>query len=97
MDRTEKLISILRDQYEMKIQSNNDGISCDGGKLMNLPFRAWVFPQLCKARFFVVLKWPKEGSLLSIDLQYRDDFVPLEVMIEATVEKFINEINRLMI
>lgn len=31
MDRTEKLISILRDQDEMKIQSDNDGISCDGG------------------------------------------------------------------
>jgi|GEM_PF-2964868 hypothetical protein len=67
MDRTEKLISILRDQYEMKIQSNNDGISCDGGKLMNLPFRAWVFPQLCKARFFCRFKMAERR----ISFEYR--------------------------
>lgn len=90
-NRTEELISILRGRYHMLIYSNNNEIFCTGGKLMDLPVQAWILPELSTVRFIVGLIGEKGGCLLIGDVNYMD-ITPLNVAIDAVMERFIGVI-----
>lgn len=96
-NRTEELISILRDTHHMKIREDKDGIFCDNGRLMDFPVKIWILPQFGRACFYVYLcKGCKIATdVIKMDIQYMTD-IPMELLINAVVGYFKNELNHLI-
>lgn len=96
-NRTEELISILRDTHHMKIREDKDGIFCYDGRLMNFPVSIRIFSQFGRACFYVYLcKGCKIATnVIKMDIQYMTD-VPMELLINAAVGQFKNELNYLI-
>lgn len=88
-NRTEGVISVLRDTHHMKIHNFKNGIFCDDGRLMNYPVQVYILPQFGLACFHVYLY--KEcnigNDVIKIDIQYIND-VPIELLINEVVRYF---------
>lgn len=92
-DKTKELIGILSTKYKMQIFEESEKICCNGGRLMNLPVQILILPKLGIACFIVCLKSEINNRFLNIDIKYIDD-IPLEKILDNTIEKLIKAIHR---
>ncbi|MEG0464638.1 hypothetical protein [Bacteroides sp.] len=90
-NRTEELISILRDTHHMKICEGKNGIFCDDGRLMGFPVKIRILPQFGRASIFVYLGC---STIMKMEIMYMID-VPLEILLNNAVGRFEKELNQL--